>query len=153
MLYLYKVIYGRETPLARFKFTENISLPEMLCEMGCFVAIYQRFFSEFPFTRSNFCMNVCSFSLVICWFIIDLLAEFNVLLVLFVFQAEERHTEILGQLLYAAKLIATQEGLVDGFRIVINDGPNGCACSFLLYILGIDDIPLSTIPSNCWCFT
>ncbi|KAH0972709.1 hypothetical protein GBA52_024865 [Prunus armeniaca] len=41
--------------------------------------------------------------------------------------AEERHTEILGQLLYTAKLIAKQEGLDDGFRIVINDGPNGCA--------------------------
>ncbi|XP_026420747.1 14 kDa zinc-binding protein-like [Papaver somniferum] len=37
-------------------------------------------------------------------------------------QAEERHTEILGHLLYAAKLVAKQEGL-EGFRIVINDGP------------------------------
>ncbi|MCL7040094.1 hypothetical protein MKW94_001286 [Papaver nudicaule] len=38
-------------------------------------------------------------------------------------KAEERHTEILGHLLYAAKLVAKQEGLDDGFRIVINDGP------------------------------
>lgn len=40
-------------------------------------------------------------------------------------QAEERHCEILGRLLYTAKLVAKQEGLEDGFRIVINDGPNG----------------------------
>ncbi|TQD75951.1 hypothetical protein C1H46_038524 [Malus baccata] len=48
--------------------------------------------------------------------------------------AEERHTEILGQLLYAAKLIAKQEGLDDGFRIVINDGPNGCQSVYHLHI-------------------
>lgn len=41
-------------------------------------------------------------------------------------QAEERHFDILGRLLYTAKLIAKQEGLDDGFRIVINDGPKGC---------------------------
>jgi len=41
-------------------------------------------------------------------------------------QAEERHFDILGRLLYTAKLVAKQEGLDDGFRIVINDGPKGC---------------------------
>ncbi|PPR85122.1 hypothetical protein GOBAR_AA35569 [Gossypium barbadense] len=41
-------------------------------------------------------------------------------------KAEERHCEILGCLLYTAKLVAKQEGLEDGFRIVINDGPKGC---------------------------
>ncbi|XLU34340.1 hypothetical protein S245_070406, partial [Arachis hypogaea] len=41
------------------------------------------------------------------------------------FLAEERHTEILGRLLYTAKLVAKQEGLDDGFKIVINDGPKG----------------------------
>lgn len=45
------------------------------------------------------------------------------------FQAEERHIDILGQLLYTAKLVAKQEGLDDGFRIVINDGPSGCLYS------------------------
>ncbi|MBA0667008.1 hypothetical protein Goklo_000136, partial [Gossypium klotzschianum] len=40
--------------------------------------------------------------------------------------AEERHCEILVCLLYTAKLVAKQEGLEDGFRIVINDGPKGC---------------------------
>jgi histidine triad (HIT) family protein len=40
-------------------------------------------------------------------------------------QAEERHREILGHLLYTVKLIAVQEGLEEGYRVVINDGPNG----------------------------
>ncbi|KAH9614251.1 hypothetical protein KSS87_004356 [Heliosperma pusillum] len=41
-------------------------------------------------------------------------------------KAEERHFEILGRLLYTAKVVAKQEGLDDGYRIVINDGPLGC---------------------------
>ncbi|KAG6533256.1 14 kDa zinc-binding protein-like [Zingiber officinale] len=49
-------------------------------------------------------------------------------------KAEERHTEILGYMLYVTKLIAKQEGLNDGFRIVINDGPKGCQSVFHLHI-------------------
>ncbi|KAJ6300760.1 hypothetical protein OIU76_021536 [Salix suchowensis] len=49
-------------------------------------------------------------------------------------QAEERHCEILGQLLYAAKLVAKQEGLEDGFRVVINDGPDGCQSVYHLHL-------------------
>ncbi|KAD6119646.1 hypothetical protein E3N88_10917 [Mikania micrantha] len=41
-------------------------------------------------------------------------------------KAEERHCQILGHLLYTAKVVAKQEGLDEGFRTVINDGPNGC---------------------------
>ncbi|GFP91282.1 3-isopropylmalate dehydratase small subunit 3 [Phtheirospermum japonicum] len=37
-------------------------------------------------------------------------------------KAEVRHCEILGHLLYTAKLVAKQEGLDGGFRLVINDG-------------------------------
>ncbi|XP_010251655.1 PREDICTED: 14 kDa zinc-binding protein [Nelumbo nucifera] len=48
--------------------------------------------------------------------------------------AEERHCEILGKLLYAAKLVAKQEGLEDGFRVVINDGPKGCQSVYHLHI-------------------
>lgn len=60
----------------------------------------------------------------------------------FLSQAEERHCEILGRLLYTAKLVAKQEGLDDGFRIVINDGPNGCLCLLLspLSLLEINQI-------------
>ncbi|GLJ51556.1 hypothetical protein SUGI_1095760 [Cryptomeria japonica] len=49
-------------------------------------------------------------------------------------QAEERHEHILGHLLYTAKVIAKQEGLSDGFRIVINDGPNGCQSVYHLHV-------------------
>ncbi|KAJ6806023.1 14 kDa zinc-binding protein-like [Iris pallida] len=49
-------------------------------------------------------------------------------------EAEERHIEILGYLIYVAKLVAKQEGLEDGYRIVINDGPNGCQSVYHLHI-------------------
>ncbi|XP_027066917.1 adenylylsulfatase HINT1-like isoform X3 [Coffea arabica] len=49
-------------------------------------------------------------------------------------KAEERHIEILGRLLYTAKLVAKQEGLEDGFRLVINDGPSGCQSVYHLHI-------------------
>lgn len=41
-------------------------------------------------------------------------------------QAEPRHAEVLGHLLFAAKLVAEKEGIVDGFRVVINNGPEAC---------------------------
>ncbi|KAK9671317.1 hypothetical protein RND81_12G021300 [Saponaria officinalis] len=49
-------------------------------------------------------------------------------------KAEERHFEILGRLLYTAKLIAKQEGLEDGFRVVINDGPKGCQSVYHIHV-------------------
>ncbi|EOY08712.1 hypothetical protein QUC31_010776 [Theobroma cacao] len=49
-------------------------------------------------------------------------------------KAEERHCEILGHLLYIAKLVAKQEGLEDGFRIVINDGPQGCQSVYHIHV-------------------
>ncbi|KAE8678544.1 Histidine triad nucleotide-binding protein 2 [Hibiscus syriacus] len=49
-------------------------------------------------------------------------------------KAEERHTEILGRLLYTAKIVAKQEGLNDGFRIVINDGPQGCQSVYHIHV-------------------
>ncbi|CAN6443173.1 unnamed protein product [Victoria cruziana] len=49
-------------------------------------------------------------------------------------KAEERHCEILGYLMYTAKVIAKQEGLEDGFRVVINDGPSGCQSVYHLHV-------------------
>ncbi|XP_057437847.1 14 kDa zinc-binding protein [Lotus japonicus] len=49
-------------------------------------------------------------------------------------KAEERHFEILGRLLHTAKLVAKQEGLDDGFRIVINDGPKGCQSVYHIHV-------------------
>ena len=40
-------------------------------------------------------------------------------------QAEEKHKLILGHLLYVTSVIAKEQKLEDGFRIVINDGKNG----------------------------
>ncbi|KAK7364909.1 hypothetical protein VNO80_13655 [Phaseolus coccineus] len=49
-------------------------------------------------------------------------------------KAEERHFDILGRLLYTAKLVAKQEGLDDGFRIIINDGPKGCQSVYHIHV-------------------
>lgn len=48
--------------------------------------------------------------------------------------ADERHEPILGHLLYAAKLVAQQQQLDSGFRIVINDGLDGCQSVFHLHV-------------------
>nr|GLL23765.1 receptor like protein 30-like isoform X2 [Ipomoea trifida] len=49
-------------------------------------------------------------------------------------EAEERHTEILGRLLYAAKIVAEKEGILDGFRVVINNGPQACQSVYHLHL-------------------
>ncbi|XP_002520586.2 14 kDa zinc-binding protein [Ricinus communis] len=49
-------------------------------------------------------------------------------------KAEERHVDILGRLLYTAKLVAKLEGLENGFRIVINDGPSGCQSVYHIHV-------------------
>lgn len=54
-------------------------------------------------------------------------------------QAEERHFDILGRLLYTAKLVAKQEGLAEGYRVVINDGPQGCKCNYPYKNLNFDE--------------
>lgn len=49
-------------------------------------------------------------------------------------KASERNKDVLGELLYAAKLVAEQEGLQEGFRVVINDGPQGCQSVYHLHL-------------------
>ncbi|KAL2494106.1 14 kDa zinc-binding protein-like [Forsythia ovata] len=49
-------------------------------------------------------------------------------------KAEHRHGEILGHLLYAAKIVAEKEGIVDGFRVVINSGPSACQSVYHLHL-------------------
>eukprot|EP00884_Botryococcus_braunii_P013186 jgi/Botrbrau1/21869/Bobra.0859s0001.1 len=41
-------------------------------------------------------------------------------------KADESHEKLLGHLLFVAGKVAKQEGLEEGFRVVINDGPLGC---------------------------
>nr|GMD44856.1 14 kDa zinc-binding protein [Ipomoea batatas] len=53
----------------------------------------------------------------------------------FISKAEERHCQILGRLLYTAKLVAKQEGLDEnGFRLVINDGKDGGQTVFHIHL-------------------
>jgi histidine triad (HIT) family protein len=49
-------------------------------------------------------------------------------------KAEERHESILGHLLFVAKQIAKMQNLEKGFRIVINDGPDGCQSVYHLHL-------------------
>nr|XP_023874357.1 14 kDa zinc-binding protein-like [Quercus suber]XP_023874358.1 14 kDa zinc-binding protein-like [Quercus suber] len=49
-------------------------------------------------------------------------------------KAEARHGEILGQLLYAAKIVAEKEGILDGFRVVINNGSDACQSVYHLHL-------------------
>lgn len=49
-------------------------------------------------------------------------------------KASERNKDVLGELLFAAKVVAEQEGLVEGFRVVINDGPQGCQSVYHLHL-------------------
>ncbi|KAJ0975880.1 hypothetical protein J5N97_017845 [Dioscorea zingiberensis] len=49
-------------------------------------------------------------------------------------KAEPRHAEILGHLLYVARLVAEKEGILDGFRLVINNGPGACQSVYHLHL-------------------
>lgn len=48
--------------------------------------------------------------------------------------AEERHESILGHLVLVGTKVAKQEGLKDGYRLVINDGPHGCQSVYHLHV-------------------
>ncbi|GMP71410.1 hypothetical protein CsSME_00029828 [Camellia sinensis var. sinensis] len=49
-------------------------------------------------------------------------------------KAEARHWDILGELLYAAKIVAEKEGILDGFRVVVNSGPAACQSVYHLHL-------------------
>lgn len=49
-------------------------------------------------------------------------------------KAEARHGEILGNLLHVAKIVAEKEGIADGFRVVINNGPAACQSVYHLHL-------------------
>lgn len=48
--------------------------------------------------------------------------------------ATERHATVLGQLMLAAATIAREQGLGDGYRVVINDGKLGCQSVYHLHL-------------------
>ncbi|XP_024980909.1 14 kDa zinc-binding protein-like [Cynara cardunculus var. scolymus] len=49
-------------------------------------------------------------------------------------KAEPRHEDILGHLLHASKIVAEKEGIVDGFRVVINSGASACQSVYHLHL-------------------
>ncbi|OQR90541.1 14 kDa zinc-binding protein [Thraustotheca clavata] len=61
-------------------------------------------------------------------------------------RAEEKHKEILGELLYTASVVARNENLEDGYRVVINDGKNGCQSVYHLHLHIIGGRPLGWPP-------
>ena len=49
-------------------------------------------------------------------------------------KAEESHQQILGKLMYTATKVAKQENLGNGYRLVINDGVEGCQSVYHLHL-------------------
>jgi histidine triad (HIT) family protein len=49
-------------------------------------------------------------------------------------KAEPRHEALLGHLLYVASSVAKKEGLEPGYRVIINDGPQGCQSVYHLHL-------------------
>lgn len=50
-------------------------------------------------------------------------------------KATEEHKALLGHLLFVAQKVAKEQGLTpDGFRVVINDGPNGSQSVYHLHL-------------------
>ncbi|CAK0771976.1 14 kDa zinc-binding protein [Coccomyxa viridis] len=49
-------------------------------------------------------------------------------------KSEPRHEQLLGHLLFIAGKVAKQEGLDQGFRVVINDGAQGCQSVYHLHL-------------------
>ncbi|KAL7612546.1 14 kDa zinc-binding protein isoform X1 [Lactuca sativa] len=49
-------------------------------------------------------------------------------------KAEARHEDILGHLLHASKIVAEKEGIIDGFRVVINSGATACQSVYHLHL-------------------
>ncbi|XP_078456129.1 putative HIT-like protein Synpcc7942_1390 [Lampetra fluviatilis] len=49
-------------------------------------------------------------------------------------QAQSQDTQLLGHLLFIAKTLAKKEGLDNGYRVVINDGPDGSQSVYHLHV-------------------
>lgn len=49
-------------------------------------------------------------------------------------KAQEGDERLLGHLLYVASKVAKQEQLSHGYRVTINDGPNGCQSVYHLHL-------------------
>ena len=61
-------------------------------------------------------------------------------------KANEDHKQLLGHLLYTAQLVAKQEKLERGFRVVVNDGVEGCQSVYHLHLHVVGGQQLSWPP-------
>eukprot|EP00239_Pterosperma_sp_CCMP1384_P005635 CAMPEP_0197851328 /NCGR_PEP_ID=MMETSP1438-20131217/17835_1 /TAXON_ID=1461541 /ORGANISM="Pterosperma sp., Strain CCMP1384" /LENGTH=135 /DNA_ID=CAMNT_0043464899 /DNA_START=211 /DNA_END=618 /DNA_ORIENTATION=+ len=61
-------------------------------------------------------------------------------------KAVPENIDVLGHLLFTAQKVAKQEGLEQGFRIVINDGEHGCQSVYHLHLHVIGGKQLSWPP-------
>ena len=60
--------------------------------------------------------------------------------------AEEKHAQLLGHLMVTVAKVAKEQGLSDGYRVVINDGKLGCQSVYHLHIHVIGGQQLSWPP-------
>ncbi|MEW5306691.1 MAG: hypothetical protein WDW36_009140 [Sanguina aurantia] len=57
-------------------------------------------------------------------------------------KATEADKALLGHLMYVAQLVAKQENLEAGFRVVVNDGPLGCQSVYHLHLHVLGGAPV-----------
>lgn len=48
--------------------------------------------------------------------------------------AEDEDASLIGHLMIVARKLAKEQGLSNGFRVVVNDGPDGCQSVYHLHI-------------------
>ena len=60
--------------------------------------------------------------------------------------AQDEDQELLGELFIAAKKIASQEGLSEGFRLVVNNGPAGGQEVYHIHMHPLGGRPMSWPP-------
>ena len=49
-------------------------------------------------------------------------------------QAEARHAALLGHMMVTVAKVAKQQGLQEGYRVVVNNGKHGCLSVYYLHI-------------------
>ncbi|XP_041457857.1 histidine triad nucleotide-binding protein 1-like [Lytechinus variegatus] len=64
---------------------------------------------------------------------------------------EETDVMILGKMMYTAKKVAQEQGLTDGYRLVVNDGKHGCQSVYHIHIHVIGGKQLGWPPGTEKC--
>lgn len=61
---------------------------------------------------------------------------------------EKDDIQLLGELMYTAKKVAQEQGLTNGYRLVVNDGKDGCQSVYHIHIHVIGGKQLSWPPGT-----